>query len=149
MKNNSLGATAPKGYRSVKKADIIAAAAKKANTTQKAAKEIVDAYWDTIKETLKKDKDKTKKANINIPNVGSIRCVTGKTRKYNVSGLKHGKKGKGTITVKGKTTAKFYVSDNFLKSSTPKKRKSTKSRKETTSTSTAKTRSKSKSKTKK
>lgn len=147
MKKNSLGATAPKGYKSVKKADIIAAAAKKANTTQKAAKEIVDAYWDTIKSELKSNK----KANVNIPNVGSIRCVTGKTRKYNVSGLKHGKKGKGTITVKGKTTAKFYVSDNFLKSSTPKKRTSTKSRKKTTSTSTAngKTRSKSKSKTKK
>lgn len=145
MKKNSLGATAPKGYKSVKKADIIAAAAKKANTTQKAAKEIVDAYWDTIKSELKSNK----KANVNIPNVGSIRCVAGKTRKYNVSGLKHSKKGKGTITVKGKTTAKFYVSDNFLKSSTPKKRKSTKSRKKTTSTANGKTRSKSKSKTKK
>ena len=131
----------PKGYKSVRKADIIAAVAKKANTTQKAAKEIVDAYWNTIKETLKKDK--TKKANINIPNVGSIRCVTQAARKYNVSGLKNAKKkGKNsTITVKGKTAVKFYVSDNFLTkaASEPKKRKTTskKSKKRTSTVSTS------------
>jgi nucleoid DNA-binding protein len=136
----------PKGYKSVRKADIIAAVAKKANTTQKTTKEIVDAYWNTIKETLKKDK--TKKANINIPNVGSIRCVTQAARKYNVSGLKNAKKkGKsGTITVKSKSAVKFYVSDNFLtkSASTPKSKA-----KKTTAKSKSKAKTSAKSKTKK
>lgn len=140
----------PKGYKSVRKADIIAAVAKKANTTQKAAKEIVDAYWNTIKETLKKDK--SKKANINIPNVGSIRCVTQAARKYNVSGLKNAKKkGKNsTITVKGKTAVKFYVSDNFLtkSASEPKKRKTKAKAKSTAKSTKKKTSTKGKTQTK-
>jgi nucleoid DNA-binding protein len=132
---DKLGAT-PKGYKNVRKADIIAAVAKKTGTTKKAATEIVNAYWDVIKQTLKSNST----ANISIPNVGSIRCVRQKARTYNVSSLKH--TSKKTAKSKAKTKAKFFVSDNFLTKSatvaavaaTPKKRK----KKATTTTTTAK-----------
>lgn len=114
MSKNSLGATAPKDYKNVKKADIIAAVAKKTKSTQKAATEIVNAYWDVIKATLKKNK----KANIVIPNVGSIRCRTTKARTYSTKGLKN--TSKKTVDVPAKKTAKFYVSDNFLTKSATK-----------------------------
>ena len=76
MENSTLGAI-PKGYKNVRKADIIAAVAKKTGTTKKAATEVVNAYWATIKETLEKKSD----ANITIPNVGSIRCFLKPARK--------------------------------------------------------------------
>ena len=129
---DKLGAT-PKGYKNIRKSDIIAAVAKKTGTTKKAATEVVNAYWDVIKQTLKSNST----ANISIPNVGSIRCVRQKARTYNVSSLKH--TSKKTAKSKAKTKAKFFVSDNFLtKSATvaaaPKKRK----KKATTTTTTAK-----------
>ena len=130
---NSLGATAPKGYKNVKKADIIAAVAKKTKSTKKAAAEIVNAYWDVIKTTLKTDK----KASVSIPNVGTIRCITTKARTYSTKGLKN--TSKKTVKKDAKTTPKFYVSDNFLtKSSTKtvsKKKKSTTSKKKSSGTS--------------
>ena len=130
--DDKLGAT-PKGYKNIRKSDIIAAVAKKTGTTKKAATEVVNAYWDVIKQTLKSNST----ANISIPNVGSIRCVRQKARTYNVSSLKH--TSKKTAKSKAKTKAKFFVSDNFLnKSATvaaaPKKRK----KKATTTTTTAK-----------
>lgn len=129
---DKLGAT-PKGYKNIRKSDIIAAVAKKTGTTKKAATEVVNAYWDVIKQTLKSNST----ANISIPNVGSIRCVRQKARTYNVSSLKH--TSKKTAKSKAKTKAKFFVSDNFLtKSATvaaaPKKRK----KKATTTTTSAK-----------
>lgn len=133
MSTNSLGATAPKGYKNIKKADIIAAVATKTKTTKKAATEIVNAYWNVIKATLKKNQ----KASIVIPNVGSIRCITTKARTYSTKGLKN--TSKKTVDVPAKKTAKFYVSDNFLtKSATKtvsKKKKSTTSKKKSSGTS--------------
>lgn len=130
---NSLGATAPKGYKNVKKSDIIEAVAKKTKSTQKAATEIVNAYWDVIKNVLKNDK----KASVSIPNVGTIRCITTKARTYSTKGLKN--TSKKTVKKGAKTTPKFYVSDNFLtKSSTKtvsKKKKSTTSKKKSSGTS--------------
>ena len=108
MSKNSLGATAPKGYKNVKKADIIAAVAKKTKSTKKAATEIVNAYWDVIKTTLKNDK----KASVSITNVGTIRCITTKARTYSTKGLKN--TSKKTVKKGAKTTPKFYVSDNFF-----------------------------------
>lgn len=117
---DKLGAT-PKGYSAVKKSDIIAAVAKKVGTTKKAATAIVNAYWETIKATLKTNK----KANITIPNVGSIRCVTQVGRTYNIKGLKK-VKSKKPVKTKDTTKAKFFVSDNFLsKPATIKRKKST------------------------
>ncbi len=118
---HGVGSIAPKGKKNVTKAEIIDAVSKKTNSTKKAATEIVNAYWDVIKSTLKSNP----KANITIPNVGSIRCVKTKARTYKVSGLKN--TSKKTVKKEGKTTPKFYVSDNFLKttkSAAPKKRKS-------------------------
>lgn len=147
--DDKLGAT-PKGYKNIRKSDIIAAVAKKTGTTKKAATEVVNAYWDVIKQTLKSNST----ANISIPNVGSIRCVRQKARTYNVSSLKH--TSKKTAKSKAKTKAKFFVSDNFLtKSATvaaaPKKRKkkattattTAKKKKKTTSTKTTKAKAKS------
>ena len=114
MSTNSLGATAPKGYRNVKKSDIIEAVAKKTKSTKKAATEIVNAYWDVIKTTLKNDK----KASVSIPNVGTIRCITTKARTYSTTGLKN--TSKKTVKKGAKTTPKFYVSDNFLTKSATK-----------------------------
>ena len=114
MSKNSLGATAPKGYKNVKKADIIAAVAKKTKSTKKAATEIVNAYWDVIKTTLKNDK----KASVSIPNVGTIRCVTTKARTYSVTGLKN--TSKKTVKKKAKTTPRFHISANFLTKSATK-----------------------------
>lgn len=111
---NSLGATAPKGYKNVKKSDIIEAVAKKTKSTKKAAAEIVNAYWDVIKTTLKNDK----KASVSIPNVGTIRCITTKARTYSTTGLKN--TSKKTVKKGAKTTPKFYVSDNFLTKSATK-----------------------------
>ena len=117
---DKLGAT-PKGYSAVKKSDIIAAVAKKVGTTKKAATAIVNAYWETIKATLKTNE----KANITIPNVGSIRCVTQVGRTYNIKGLKK-VKSKKPVKTKDTTKAKFFVSDNFLsKPATIKRKKST------------------------
>lgn len=140
----TLAGTPKKGYKNVKKSDIITSVAKKTGATKKATKEIVTAYWDTIKETIKKDsenakkdsksKSKTKKelSNINIPNVGSIRLVATKARKVKISGLKNAKKGKGKkteITVPSKLVPKFYVSGNFLtKKSTSKAKPKTRTK---------------------
>lgn len=142
--NATLAGTPKKGYKNVKKSDIISSVSKKTGATKKATKEIVKAYWDTIKETIKKDsenakkdsksKSKTKKelSNINIPNVGSIRLVATKARKVKISGLKNAKKGKGKkteITVPSKLVPKFYVSGNFLaKESTSKAKPKTRSK---------------------
>jgi len=128
-----IGSISPKGYNNIRKADIIAAVAAKAKTTKKAATEIVNAYWEIIKNTLKQNK----KANINIPNVGSIRCVTTKARTYSTKGLKN--TTKKTVKVGAKTTPKFYVSDNFLKKSATKtKKKKTTTKAKTGKSNTAK-----------
>ena len=139
---DKLGAT-PKGYKNVRKADIIAAVAKKTGTTKKAATEVVNAYWATIKETLEKKSD----ANITIPNVGSIRCVRKPARKYKVSGLKN--TSKTSVSKPAKTTAKFFVSSNFIKkSATSTKTKETKSKAQSKSKSKSSSTTKSKTKTK-
>lgn len=139
---DKLGAT-PKGYTNVRKADIIAAVAKKTGATKKAATEIVNAYWATIKETLEKKSD----ANITIPNVGSIRCVRKPARKYKVSGLKN--TSKTSVSKPAKTTAKFFVSSNFIKkSATSTKTKETKSKAQSKSKSKSSSTTKSKTKTK-
>ena len=130
----TLTGTPKKGYKNVKKTDIITSVAEKTGATKKATNEIVKAYWDTIKETINKDsKKKSKKeklSNITIPNVGSIRLVATKARKVKISGLKNAKKGKKTeITVPSKLVPKFYVSGNFLtKESTSKAKPKTRSK---------------------
>ncbi|MBQ9213026.1 MAG: HU family DNA-binding protein [Bacteroidales bacterium] len=151
MKEENLGATAPKNYRNVKKSDIIAAVAKKAKTSKKAATEVVNTYWEVIKNALKNDK----RANITIPNVGSIRCVTQKARTYSTKGLKN--TSKKSVKKGAKTTAKFYISGNFLtksavKSTGGKKRKKTSpstTKKSSTKKQTSKSRSTKKKTTKK
>lgn len=125
-----IGSISPKGYSNIRKADIIAAVAAKTKKTKKAATEIVNAYWETIKEILKNNQ----KANINIPNVGSIRCVKTKARTYSTKGLKN--TTKKTVKVGAKTTPKFYVSDNFLSKSATKS--TTKKRKKKASTTSKK-----------
>lgn len=125
-----LGSISPKGYVNIRKADIIEAVAKKTKSTKKAATEIVNAYWDVIKATIKSNP----KANISIPNVGSIRCVKTKARTYKVSGLKN--TSQKIVKVAGKTTPKFYVSDNFLSKSATKS--TTKKRKKKASTTSKK-----------
>ena len=132
-----LGSNSPKGYVNIRKSDIIAEVAKKAKTTKKAATEIVNTYWETIRTTIKNNR----RCNINIPNVGSIRCITTKARTYSTSGLKN--TSKKSVRVGAKTTPKFYVSENFL-SSVGKNTKSKKTKTKTTKTKTKATKSKSK-----
>ena len=133
-----IGSISPKGYNNIRKADIIAAVAAKAKTTKKAATEIVNAYWETIKTTLKTTLKNKRKANIIIPNVGSIRCITKAARTYSTKGLKN--TTKKTVKVGAKTIPKFYVSDNFLKESATKKKKKKATTKAKTGKSTAKKR---------
>lgn len=120
MERNELGATAPKGYKNIRKKEIISKTAKKADCSKAKAAEVVDAYWSTIKETIKANP----KANISIPNVGSIKTVKKSARTYSTKGLKN--TSKKTVKVAAKNVAKFTVSTNFLKDTTVKKRKSTK-----------------------
>lgn len=157
-----LSGTPKKGYQNIRKTDIVSAVAKKANTTKKAASEVINVYWDVIKEKIKtpvkvkkgkgkKAKEEELHASVNIPNVGSIRLVETKARKYKISGLKNTKKGKGksTVEVPSKLVPKFYVSDNFLSKTTKNKAKSkTEEKPKAKAKTRSKTKGKGKSKTK-
>jgi len=119
-KREDLGSVAPKGYKNVKKRDIISKVAKKSATSKVKVSQVIDSYWAVVKDTIKTDP----KSNINIPNVGSIKTVKKSARTYSVKGLKN--TSKKTVKVGAKNVVKFTVSDNFLKTEKSKsKRKST------------------------